>query len=147
MVCSDVTRGDALVITHILNKIVTPLKPGEYQEMKPPKSKVAPWARAESAKATCGDARLNHRPGLLLTAMGEAPGASIPQACGGQHAEMAAAYRFFDNEATTPSNILAAHTQQSLERIAAHPTVLLVQDNRGGHEPATAAHPRRGATR
>ena len=93
-----------------------------------PKSKVASWARAESEKATCGDARLNHRLGVLLTAMGEAPGASIPQACGGQHAEMAAAYRFFDNEATTPANILAAHTQQSLERIAAHPTVLLVQD-------------------
>ena len=70
----------------------------------------------------------NQRLGVLLTAMGEAPGASIPQACGGQHAAIAGAYRFFDNAAATPSNILAAHTQQSLGSIAAHPTVLLVQD-------------------
>lgn len=89
---------------------------------------VVEWAKAESAAASCGDARLNKRLGVLLTALGQAPSASIPQACGGGHAEIAAAYRFFDNPATTPQNILAAHVQQSLGRMAGQDTVLLVQD-------------------
>jgi hypothetical protein len=53
---------------------------------------------------------------------------SIPQACNGRHAEIAAAYRFFDNPAANPENILGAHLQQSLMRMAEHSTVLLVQD-------------------
>ena len=53
---------------------------------------------------------------------------SIPQACNGRHAEIAAAYRFFDNPAANPENILGAHLQQSLIRMAEHSTVLLVQD-------------------
>lgn len=89
---------------------------------------VLEWAKTESGGAGCGDARLNQRLGVLLTALAQAPGASIPQACNGGHAEIAAAYRFFDNPASTPQNILAAHTQQSLVRIAEHATVLLVQD-------------------
>jgi transposase-like protein/transposase Tn5 family protein len=82
----------------------------------------------ESEQAGCGDVRLNRRLGMLLGALGEAPGVSIPQACGGGHAEVAAAYRFFDNPAATPQNILAAHVQQSLQRMRAQDTVLLVQD-------------------
>jgi hypothetical protein len=53
---------------------------------------------------------------------------SIPQACNGRHAEIAAAYRFFDNPAANPENILGAHLQQSLIRMAEQSTVLLVQD-------------------
>lgn len=92
------------------------------------KNKVEPWVDAEIAQADCGDARLNKRLGVVLTALGKAPGASIPQACDGRHADIAAAYRFFDNPAATPENILAAHARQSLARIGQHPVVLLVQD-------------------
>lgn len=89
---------------------------------------VAQWAKTETTGADCGDARLNKRLGTLLTALGQAPSASIPEACNGAHAEIAAAYRFFDNPATTPQRILAAHVGQSLERMEAHASVLLVQD-------------------
>ena len=89
---------------------------------------VVEWAQRESEQARCGDARLTKRLGLLLTKLGQSPGMSIPQACNGRHAEIAAAYRFFDNPAANPENILGAHLQQSLIRMAEHSTVLLVQD-------------------
>jgi hypothetical protein len=89
---------------------------------------MAQWAKTETAGADCGDARLNKRLGTLLTALGQAPSASIPEACNGAHAEIAAAYRFFDNPATTPQCILASHMDQSLERMERHKSVLLVQD-------------------
>jgi Transposase DNA-binding/Transposase Tn5 dimerisation domain len=89
---------------------------------------VAQWAKTETTGADCGDARLNRRLGTLLTALGQAPSASIPEACNGAHAEIAAAYRFFDNPATTPQCILAAHRSQSLQRMEGHASVLLVQD-------------------
>jgi hypothetical protein len=92
------------------------------------KREIQSWARQETLGADCGDKRLNRRLGLLLNSLGQAPGASIPQACQGRHSEIAAAYRFFDHEAATPANILAPHAQATQARIAAHPTVLLVQD-------------------
>lgn len=92
------------------------------------KREMEPWAKQESRRADCGDARLNKRLGLLLSTLGQAPGQSIPQACNGRHAEIAAAYRFFDHEAATPANILAAPVAESQARLAAHATVLLVQD-------------------
>ena len=79
---------------------------------------VVEWAHEESGEARCGDARLTKRLGLLLTRLGQSPGMSIPQACNGRHAEIAAAYRFFDNPSATPENILGAHRQQSLMRMA-----------------------------
>lgn len=89
---------------------------------------IADWAQQETAGADCGDARLERRLGVLLTALGEALGVSIPQACHGGHAEIAAAYRFFDNPGATVPNILAAHVGQTLRRMGQHPTVLLIQD-------------------
>ncbi len=77
------------------------------------KREIQSWARQETLVADCGDKRLNQRLGLLLNTLGQAPGASIPQACQGRHSEIAAAYRFFDHEATTPANILAPHAQSS----------------------------------
>ena len=89
---------------------------------------IAPWALAESAGADCGDARLTKRLGILLSAMGNAPSASIPSACAGGHAEIAAAYRFFDHDDTTPERLLAPHFEQTRQRMKAYDTVLLVQD-------------------
>lgn len=92
------------------------------------KREIQSWARQETLGADCGDKRLNQRLGLLLNTLGQAPGASIPQACQGRHSEIAAAYRFFDHDAATPANILAPHARAAQARIAGHPTVLLVQD-------------------
>lgn len=89
---------------------------------------IAPWALAESAGADCGDARLTKRLGILLSAMGNAPSASIPSACAEGHAEIAAAYRFFDHAATTPERLLAPHIEQTRQRMKGYDTVLLVQD-------------------
>lgn len=74
-----------------------------------------------------GDERLDTRMARLLSSLGDRPTLSIPAACGG-HAEVQAAYRFFDNDKVTFEKVLAPHYQQSLERIRQHPVVLLVQD-------------------
>ncbi|TLD68154.1 IS4 family transposase [Phragmitibacter flavus] len=89
---------------------------------------IEPWAKLEIEQSNCGDARINRRMGKLLSVLGQSPGASIPQACNGQHGDIAAAYRFFDNPAASPENILTAHTLQSLARMGEESTVLLVQD-------------------
>lgn len=88
---------------------------------------LAPWASEEMKTADLEDKRLNERLCKVLSALGERPTASIPAACGGLD-EMTAAYRFFDNEKVTYERILAPHAERTLERIAAQPVVLLVQD-------------------
>jgi hypothetical protein len=88
---------------------------------------LAPWAIEEMRAAKLEDKRLNDRLTKLLSALGERPTVSIPAACGG-YAETTAAYRFFDNERTTPGRILESHYECTQQRMAAHSTVLLVQD-------------------
>lgn len=88
---------------------------------------LAPWAVEEMRSADLKDERLNERLIAVLSALGERPTASIPAACGG-HNEMLAAYRFFDNPKTTFEAVLAPHRERTLERMAAQPVVLLVQD-------------------
>jgi hypothetical protein len=85
------------------------------------------WVIEEMGAADLKDKRLDVRLKELLTQLGRQPVASIPQACGG-HAEMIGAYRFFDNDKATFAAILSPHTKKTLERIAAQPTVLAVQD-------------------
>src|SRR5207253_8138985 len=69
---------------------------------------LAPWACQEMENANLGDRRLDRRLTRLLSALGQRPTASIPAACGG-HSEMAAAYRFFDNDKVTWQRILQPH--------------------------------------
>jgi hypothetical protein len=88
---------------------------------------LAPWVSEEMQTADLEDKRLNERLSKVLSALGERPTASIPAACGGWD-ETIAAYRFFDNEKVTYERILAPHAERTLERIAAQPVVLLVQD-------------------
>jgi hypothetical protein len=88
---------------------------------------LAPWAIDEMKSANLEDKRLNARLTRILSVLGERPSASIPAAFVGL-AEMTAAYRFFDNDKTTYERILAAHRERTLERIAAQPAVVLVQD-------------------
>jgi hypothetical protein len=88
---------------------------------------LAPWAVDEMGSADLADQRLNRRLTQILSLLGQRPTASIPGACGG-HAEMTATYRFYDNEKATFEKVLEPHYTRSLERIAAQPVAILVQD-------------------
>src|SRR3954465_10987984 len=73
------------------------------------------------------DKRLNKRVQIILSQLAGQPTASIPAACGG-HAEMTAAYRFFDNDKVGFDGVLQPHRDATRTRIAAQPVVLLVPD-------------------
>ena len=88
---------------------------------------VAPWVKDELATADLRDKRLNDLFQELLTWWSERPRASIPAACGG-YAEMAAAYRFCDNDKVTLPGLLAPHRAATLQRIAVQDCVVLSQD-------------------
>ena len=74
-----------------------------------------------------GDERLNKRSKHLLEALADDPEASINAACDGW-GDTVAAYRFFNNDAVTPEEILRPHREATIRRIREHPVVLLVQD-------------------
>lgn len=73
------------------------------------------------------DKRLNKRSKYLLEALADDPQASINAASDGW-GDTLAAYRFFDNPAVTPAEILRPHRAATIERMREHPVVLLVQD-------------------
>ncbi len=74
-----------------------------------------------------GDERLNKRSKHLLEALAANPEASINAACNGW-GDTVAAYRFFDNEVVSPEELLRPHREATLQRMAPHPVVLVVQD-------------------
>ena len=82
---------------------------------------------AEFANADLHDVRRTRRLGEVARAMGEAPGLSIPAACGGW-AETVAAYRLFNCEAVKPAAIIAPHHEATAVRCAGHPCVVVAQD-------------------
>ena len=85
------------------------------------------WAVDEMKSADLNDKRLNDRLREVLSQLADRPTASIPAACGGR-ADMAAAYRLFDNEKATFENILQPHAEHTRQRMTAESVVLLVQD-------------------
>jgi len=87
----------------------------------------ATWAVTEFAEAELGDLRRTQRLVELATALAQRPGTSLPEACGEQ-AMLKAAYRFFDNAAIDPQNLLDSHVDATLTRLAPVPRVLAVQD-------------------
>ena len=87
----------------------------------------ADWAITEFGCAALGDLRRTDRLVRLATVLGSRPAASLPQACD-DPAELKAAYRFFQNEDITPASMLDSHVQATVERVAAVPLVLAVQD-------------------
>jgi len=89
---------------------------------------ISPWAQEEVSSVDLGDERLNVRAAILLSALGNHPNLSIPAACGG-HAEMQAAYRFFDNDKVDFQKVLAPHVDRTLQRMSSQKLVLLVQDS------------------
>jgi Transposase Tn5 dimerisation domain/Transposase DNA-binding/Transposase DDE domain len=88
---------------------------------------LAPWVVEEMKSVDLEDKRLNARLQILLSQLAGQPTASIPAACGG-HAEMTAAYRFFDNPKVDFHGVLQPHLDSTRTRIAAQPVVLLVPD-------------------
>lgn len=88
---------------------------------------LAPWAIEEMKDVQLRDERLNHRLVEVLSQLGGHPTLSIPAACGG-YAELAAAYRFFDNQKTSFDNVLQPHIEATRRRMAEHDVVILVQD-------------------
>lgn len=91
---------------------------------KPPGTQ---WAHEEFAHAALPDQRLVKRLMTLATDFAQHPTAAIPQACGSWD-KTKAAYRFFDNDAVDPQDLLAAHVQATLSRVRTHPIVLCAQD-------------------
>lgn len=88
---------------------------------------LAAWITDEMKTVALPDKRLDERLRQVLSQVAARPTASIPAACGGR-AEMVAAYRFFENENTSFDNILQPHREATRQRMAAQPTVILVQD-------------------
>jgi hypothetical protein len=92
----------------------------------------------EFAEADLGDARRTQRVIRLATVLAQRPMASLPEACGSA-AELKAAYRFFDNEAIAPAELLASHVSATYERAVHVPVVLAVQDTTEGDWTAPGA--------
>jgi hypothetical protein len=90
-------------------------------------SSVGNWSNNEFAQAKLTDHRLVKRLITIAADFAEHPTAPIPQACGSWD-KSKAAYRFFDNEAIQPQDILAAHVQATVQRMQIHPIVLCAQD-------------------
>src|SRR6185312_16857144 len=87
----------------------------------------APWVVQEFSASKLPDKRLLARAQLIMTQFGRQPTASIPQACG-RWSDIKAAYRFFDNEAIDPQELLASHTAATVGRMQGQRVVLAVQD-------------------
>jgi hypothetical protein len=90
------------------------------------------WIAREFEQVDLKDRRLNQRLQQIVTDLSQNPQSTIPQAAG-TWARTKGAYRFFDHAAVTPAAILAGHQAATLERMAPHPTVLLVQDTTSLH--------------
>jgi hypothetical protein len=93
----------------------------------PPPSNDDAWAVSELAAAELGDARRPQRLIALATILAQRPGASLPAACG-DDALLKAAYRFFDNAAIEPQDLLDSPVGATVPRLAPVPLVLAVQD-------------------
>lgn len=90
-----------------------------------------------------GDRRLNQRSVKMIEALAADPQASVNGAVNGW-GDTQAAYRFFNNPAVTPEQILLPHRQATVRRMQEQPVVLLVQDTT---ELDYTAHPPRDAGR
>jgi hypothetical protein len=86
------------------------------------------WIDDEFAALDLNDLRLDRRARIVLGRFASKPSLSIPAACDGQEAEREAAYRFFANDKVDDYEILRAHRHATIQRMAALPVVLLVQD-------------------
>jgi hypothetical protein len=113
---------------------LAPLRP---QAAAPPKAPPEDWAEEEMGGVVLGDQRLNRRLISLTRDFFARPNAQIPEACGSK-AKTKAAYRFFDQPDVNLQTLLAAHREQTLQRVRQHRVILAVQDT---SELDYTAHP------
>ena len=92
---------------------------------------------AELEGIDLGDKRLNERSERIIEALAADPQASVNAACDGWGDTMAA-YRFFDNQAVEPNQILQPHIDATKGRMTEHPVVFILQDTT---ELDFSAHP------
>jgi hypothetical protein len=85
------------------------------------------WVNEELCALDLGDTRLNDRCVKVVSALAANPSVSIPTACA-SWGETLAAYRFFDNDAVEPDEILRAHQVATLDRMASQSVVIVAQD-------------------
>lgn len=90
-----------------------------------------------------GDQRLNRRSVKVIEALAADPEASVNGAVNGW-TDTQAAYRFFNNPAVTPEQILRPHLQATVRRMHQHAVVLVLQDTT---EVDYTAHPPQDAGR
>ena len=83
------------------------------------------WSIHEFCGIDLGDTRLNRRLLTLAETFAAQPEAPINQASADWQATKAA-YAFFANPHATPDAILLPHQERTVERMQAHPLVLLV---------------------
>jgi hypothetical protein len=95
------------------------------------------WAVTEFADAELGDVRRTTRLVALAGVLAQHPTATLPEACG-DGAMLKAAYRFFQNDAIEPQDVLDSHIEATDGRLAQVPVVLAVQDTT---EADWTAHP------
>ena len=88
---------------------------------------MAVWTDEPLGEVEPGDERLRKRLAMLVEPFVEHPEASIPEATGSWAATQAA-YRFFDNEAVSPEELIEALSGATAKRCGALPLVLAVQD-------------------
>jgi hypothetical protein len=81
----------------------------------------------EMASAEFGDARLSRRLGLIVGAIAQRPGKSLPKTLA-SGAALEATYRFMSNEAVTADRILAPHIAATCDRVEEAGTVLAIHD-------------------
>jgi hypothetical protein len=99
----------------------------------------AGWSVREFRELDFGDERLRRRLLIMAEAFGAQPQAPINQASADWQ-DTKAAYAFFANPKARAADILLPHQQRTLERMAAYPLVLAVQDTsflNYTHHPAT----------
>jgi hypothetical protein len=85
------------------------------------------WAVSEFADADLGDERRTKRLVELANVLGQHPTAALPEACG-DGGMLKAAYRFFDNDAIEPQDVLQSHVESTYRRLDQVSVVLAVQD-------------------
>jgi len=85
------------------------------------------WVNDEFDLLDLDDLRLDRRARLILERFASKPSLSIPAGCNGDQAEIAATYRFFDNDKVDDFEIFRAHRHATMRRMRDFPVVLLPQ--------------------
>jgi len=91
----------------------------------------AGWAEQEFGDCSLGHEGLTRRLVTITHQKAAHPGASYSQACGGDRYALKAYYRLLNPKKRTilPEQILAGHRRQTLRRLKAQQTVLIIQDS------------------